>query len=487
MLKIVCLGILIIFIWLGISLGLPTFGIILNLAGVAIAIAFLANAKFRGKVGGILKLNPEKKTGSIFAGVLIPVFLFCLLLSFGGLMVEKDAIKQVEKVKQAKIEQENIRAEKKSKFEDAVKRGDQKISVVDFTAAKAAFTEALELKGYKGKKDKAQRGLLVSQINLNEEGVSHNYLQNKIKKLDEPTLTSILNENSFPAVLSTGNEQADAKLKVILSDQAKAEQTRREEEKRRKEEEKKKKILADVENSVKKLKESWNTIKQFEIDEKYEKALKEFKTLNSQIKIIEDAINYGFKPDSSTRSIMKTASTKQGSISKKREAQEKEEKRLQALIGNGTHIVGTDVIAGTYRSQGTRTCYWARLKGFGGQLDDIIANGNNSPEIVTIGASDAAFNTSGCGKWVAVENTYPSTPATSFSDGTYEVGKHIEPGTYRADGSPDSLCYWARLSNFSHAGIRGVITNGNSPTVIRISGNDKGFTTFRCGNWNKIK
>jgi hypothetical protein len=68
-------------------------------------------------------------------------------------------------------------------------------------------------------------------------------------------------------------------------------------------------------------------------------------------------------------------------------------------FGNGTHLVGEDVEPGTYRSTGTSLCYWARLSGFGGQLDDIIANGNNTPEIVTIDASDEGFETSGCGTW----------------------------------------------------------------------------------------
>lgn len=166
--------------------------------------------------------------------------------------------------------------------------------------------------------------------------------------------------------------------------------------------------------------------------------------------------------------------------------QEQQEAVVVSSFGNGTHIVGTDIKAGTYRSQSTRTCYWERLSGFGGQLDDIIANGNNSPEIVTINASDNAFKTAGCGQWVSVENTYPATPANSFSDGTYVVGKHIVAGTYRANGNPDDLCYWARLSGFSHAGIDQIITNGNSPTVIQISGADKGFTTFGCGTWEKM-
>ena len=33
--------------------------------------------------------------------------------------------------------------------------------------------------------------------------------------------------------------------------------------------------------------------------------------------------------------------------------------------------------------------------GFSGELDDIAANGNNAPEIVTVGKKDAGFETQG--------------------------------------------------------------------------------------------
>lgn len=164
-----------------------------------------------------------------------------------------------------------------------------------------------------------------------------------------------------------------------------------------------------------------------------------------------------------------------------------EEEPIIVSFGNGTHIVGMDIEPGTYRSEDASICYWARLSGFTGELDDIIANGNHGMEIVTIDSSDAAFKTSVCGKWVAVESTYPNTPTTSFSDGTYQAGEHIEAGIYRADGNSDDLCYWARLSDFSHSGVSGIITNGNSPTIIEILVSDAGFTTFGCGNWNKIQ
>jgi hypothetical protein len=84
---------------------------------------------------------------------------------------------------------------------------------------------------------------------------------------------------------------------------------------------------------------------------------------------------------------------------------------------------------------------------------------------------------------VPVKSTAPSSPASKFGDGTYQVGLHIKPGTYRADGK--RTCYWARLSDFSHAGVDGIVTNGNKPTVIEIAKSDAGFTTFGCGTWTQ--
>lgn len=71
-------------------------------------------------------------------------------------------------------------------------------------------------------------------------------------------------------------------------------------------------------------------------------------------------------------------------------------------MGNGTFLVGTDVEPGTYRSDGPlrTSCYWARLSGTGGELDDIIANNlGKGPATVTIKKSDAAFESSGCSRW----------------------------------------------------------------------------------------
>lgn len=152
-------------------------------------------------------------------------------------------------------------------------------------------------------------------------------------------------------------------------------------------------------------------------------------------------------------------------------------------FGDGTHIVGEDIKPGTYRSTASGgLCYWARLSGFSGELDDILANGSQSPEIVTISDSDTGFQTQGCGQWVPIEEIEAST-VSEFNDGTYLVGEQIEPGTYRAEGE-GGICYWARLSNFDQD-LDGILANGTNAGVVEISSSDAGFKTFGCGTWSK--
>jgi hypothetical protein len=69
-------------------------------------------------------------------------------------------------------------------------------------------------------------------------------------------------------------------------------------------------------------------------------------------------------------------------------------------LPDGTYIVGTDLTAGTFRSAASQGCYWARVRGFGGTNDQIIANDNtDAGAIVTISASDKGFTSSSCGPW----------------------------------------------------------------------------------------
>ncbi len=61
-------------------------------------------------------------------------------------------------------------------------------------------------------------------------------------------------------------------------------------------------------------------------------------------------------------------------------------------FSDGTGRVGVDIPAGTYRSLGRGTCYWKRLRGFGGTVSEIIANDYSyGPKVVTIAGTDAGF------------------------------------------------------------------------------------------------
>lgn len=77
-------------------------------------------------------------------------------------------------------------------------------------------------------------------------------------------------------------------------------------------------------------------------------------------------------------------------------------------FGDGTHVVGQDIEAGTYKTAGPSSssfgaCYWARLSNTSGEFDAIITNGVPTGQAtVTIRSGDAAFETSGCQTWTKV-------------------------------------------------------------------------------------
>lgn len=69
-------------------------------------------------------------------------------------------------------------------------------------------------------------------------------------------------------------------------------------------------------------------------------------------------------------------------------------------FGDGEYIVGTDIEPGTYKSSGSAGCYYARLSGFGGSTDEVLANDNTDVSaIVTIDAGDKGFQATRCGTW----------------------------------------------------------------------------------------
>lgn len=156
-----------------------------------------------------------------------------------------------------------------------------------------------------------------------------------------------------------------------------------------------------------------------------------------------------------------------------------------AHFGDGTYQVGKDIQPGTYRTRsGSAGCYYARLSGFGGTLDEIIANNTtDAPAIVTIAATDKGFSSQDCGTWT--QNTSQITKSkTTFGDGMFIVGTDITPGTYKNTGAQG--CYYARLSGFGNT-LDDVIANNDvdTPTIVTIASTDKGFQSDGCGTWTE--
>lgn len=72
--------------------------------------------------------------------------------------------------------------------------------------------------------------------------------------------------------------------------------------------------------------------------------------------------------------------------------------------GDGFYRVGEEMAPGTWQASAGDTCYWERLGGFTGELEDINANGNpRDTVIVEVQEGDVGFHTSGCGTWILLE------------------------------------------------------------------------------------
>jgi uncharacterized protein (DUF1786 family) len=84
---------------------------------------------------------------------------------------------------------------------------------------------------------------------------------------------------------------------------------------------------------------------------------------------------------------------------------------------------------------------------------------------------------------VAVSGKEAAKKASTFEDGTYQVGVDIIAGTYHTDGG--SGCYWEKSTGAE--GIDGIIGNDNvtGPVTLVIEPSVKFFKASRCGTWTK--
>jgi hypothetical protein len=72
-----------------------------------------------------------------------------------------------------------------------------------------------------------------------------------------------------------------------------------------------------------------------------------------------------------------------------------------ANFGDGTYRVGRDISPGLWKNtDSSNYCYWQRVSGFGGTLDEIIDNGlSDQIQTVRIQPTDVGFSAQSCGSW----------------------------------------------------------------------------------------
>ena len=84
-------------------------------------------------------------------------------------------------------------------------------------------------------------------------------------------------------------------------------------------------------------------------------------------------------------------------------AEEARRNAPKTTFGDGTYLVNKDIAPGRYRTEGSSSCYYERLRDTSGEFSAIITNDNpQGPAVVTIAASDAAFTSKRCGIWSAI-------------------------------------------------------------------------------------
>jgi Ca2+-binding RTX toxin-like protein len=156
-------------------------------------------------------------------------------------------------------------------------------------------------------------------------------------------------------------------------------------------------------------------------------------------------------------------------------------------FGGGIWLVTEEVPAGYYRNTTSSSgCYWARLSGFIGELDDIISNEFTfDRDIVEVTGSEKGLESSSCGTWT--NDLDPrKAPGAKMGGGAYLVNYEVKPGLWRNSNSSDG-CYWERTTGFTN-GLVQITANNFAYNVqtVRVYPSDFGFTSSGCGTWTRI-
>jgi hypothetical protein len=161
-----------------------------------------------------------------------------------------------------------------------------------------------------------------------------------------------------------------------------------------------------------------------------------------------------------------------------------------ATYAPGQYVVGSELAPGRYVMDADAGCYWERQSGFGGGIDEVLANDFRdfaSRVLVDILVSDVGFEfDADCGVLTSYQGS--SDQASAIVPGMHVVGEHIVPGTYSTNA--DSGCYWERLTGFSGT-LSDVIENefvgSTSQQLVTIQPSDVGFSSDAdCGTWQRV-
>ncbi|RAN76135.1 hypothetical protein B5P43_24375 [Bacillus sp. SRB_336] len=85
----------------------------------------------------------------------------------------------------------------------------------------------------------------------------------------------------------------------------------------------------------------------------------------------------------------------------------------------------------------------------------------------------------------AVTGAEAKKAKNSVGDGTWTVGRSIDPGTYVTTADVSSTCYWGIYASGSNGSdiIENDLPGGGRPSVTISAGQD--FKTSQCGTWTK--
>lgn len=86
----------------------------------------------------------------------------------------------------------------------------------------------------------------------------------------------------------------------------------------------------------------------------------------------------------------------------------------------------------------------------------------------------------------AVKGPEAAKAASTIREGSWTVGRDVEPGTYTTSAPVTGRCYWGIYVSGTNGDdiVANDNVEGGQPTVTLQAGQD--FKTVRCGSWSKL-